>query len=211
MTPDTDTAWCAWAEREAARFSRFSLSSLSGATGPAGSQAARSSRISLFSPGGGESGRIRENQIAILPHASDACENDLQRSRENRENSPQLHTCAGAARVNGNFSGTGDTSIPPDPPSGRRSTPADLLWTSLANKEDIYAIAYRLGLAPGDSTEAWRLSAIRVAKSEAFMRAKPSDESLRRADWERWRHLQESPRKMFDLLRKLIYGVRIWD
>jgi hypothetical protein len=49
-----------------------------------------------------------------------------------------------------------------------------------------------------------------VAKSEAFMRAKPSCMPLRRADWQRWRRMQESPRKMLDLLRKLIYGVRIW-
>ena len=210
MTRSVNTAWRAWAEHEAARFSRFSLSSLGGATGPAGSQAARSSRISLSSPGEGDSGRIRENQIAILPHASDACENDLQRSRENRENSPQLHTCAGAARVNGKFSGTGDTSIPPESPSVDTVARAELLWTSFANKEDIYAIAYRFGLPPSHSVDAWRLAALRVAKSEAFMRAKPSHVPLRDADWERWRRLQESPRKMLDLLRKLIYGVRIW-
>jgi hypothetical protein len=42
------------------------------------------------------------------------------------------------------------------------------------------------------------------------MRAKPSCMPLRHADWQRWRSMQESPRKMLDLLRKLIYGVRIW-
>ena len=189
MTRSANTARRASAEHQAARFSPFSLSSR----------------------GAGDSGRIRENQIAILPHASDASQSDLQRSRENRENSPQPYACAGAARVNRKLSGTGDISIPPESPSGRRPTSAELLWTSLANKEDIYAVAYRLGLAPGDSTEAWRLAALRVAKSEAFMQAKPSHVPLRHADWERWRHLEESPRKMLDLLRKLIYGVRIWD
>ena len=177
-------------------------------TGP---DAAGFSRFSLSSRGAGDSGRMRENQIAILPHASDQSDSDLQRSRENRENSPQPHTCAGAARVNGKLDRTENTSIPPESPSGDRSTPSELIWTSLANKEDICAIAYRLGLAPGDSTDAWRLTALRVAKSEAFMQAKPSHVPLRGIDWERWRRLNESPRKMFDLLRKLIYGVRIWD
>lgn len=88
--------------------------------------------------------------------------------------------------------------------------PAERLWTSLANKEDVYAIAYRLALPPSDTVDAWRLAALRVAKSEAFMQTTPSHVPLRRADWQRWTELQESPRKMFDLLRKLIYGVRIW-
>lgn len=80
----------------------------------------------------------------------------------------------------------------------------------MTNKEDIYAIAYRLALPPGGPVDAWRLVALRVARSDAFMRTKPSCIPLRHADWQRWRSMQESPRKMLDLLRKLIYGVRIW-
>jgi hypothetical protein len=85
------------------------------------------------------------------------------------------------------------------------------LWTSLVSKEDIYAIADRLALPPDDPVDSWRLAVLRIAKSDAFMHAKPEDVSLRREDWDRWRSLRESPRKMLDLLRKLIYGVRIWD
>jgi hypothetical protein len=79
------------------------------------------------------------------------------------------------------------------------------------NKEDIYAIAYRLALPPSDAVDAWRLATLRIAKSDAFMHAKPSDISLPREDWDRWRLLEASPRKLLALLRKLIYGVRIWD
>lgn len=189
MTRGANTDWRAWAESQAAGFSRFSL----------------------FSLGAGESGRMRENQNAILPHVRPGDFTHLRASREKRENSSQLHTCAGAARGNRELHRAEDTSVSPEPPWGDALALAERLWTSLVNKEDVYAIAYRLALPPSDPVDAWRLAALRVAKSEAFMQIKPSHVPLRRADWQRWTKLQESPRKMFDLLRKLIYGVRIWD
>ena len=79
------------------------------------------------------------------------------------------------------------------------------------SREDIHAIAYRLALSPEASTDSWRLAALRVARTEAFWDARPSDVPPTREDWQRWRRLKESPRKMLDLLRKLIYGVRLWD
>jgi len=82
---------------------------------------------------------------------------------------------------------------------------------ALANKEDIYAIAYRLDLPPTDTVNAWRLAVLRIARSEAFMDAAPQGISLGRDEWQRWKALEASPRKMLGLLRKLIYGVRIWD
>ena len=81
----------------------------------------------------------------------------------------------------------------------------------MVNKEDIYAIAYRLGLPPADTVDAWRLAALRIGKSEDFMRAKPSEVPLGRDEWNRWKAIEASPRKLLGLLRKLIYGVRIWD
>lgn len=82
---------------------------------------------------------------------------------------------------------------------------------SLTGKENIHAIAHRLGLPPEGSVDDWRRAVIRVAKSEAFIFVTPSYMHIRREDWQRWRELEESPRKMLDLLRKLVYGVRIWD
>lgn len=85
------------------------------------------------------------------------------------------------------------------------------LWTALVNKEDIYAITYRLGLSPHASVDSWRLTVLHIACSEAFIKAVPQDVPLHRDDWERWKALDASPRKLLGLLRKLIYGVRIWD
>jgi len=82
---------------------------------------------------------------------------------------------------------------------------------ALVNKEDIYAIAYRLCLPPSDTVDAWRLAALRVARSDGFIQAVPQDVPMTRGDWERWKALEASPRKLLGLLRKLIYGVRIWD
>ena len=79
------------------------------------------------------------------------------------------------------------------------------------NKEDIYAIAYRLALPPTDSVNGWRLAALRITRSEAFIQVAPQDVPLTRDDWERWKALDASPRKLLSLLRKLIYGVWIWD
>ena len=186
MTRQGANRWRAWADSEAVRFSLFSLSSRTE----------------------GESGRRRENQIAILPPATYSFDNNLQHVRENRENSSQLHTCAGAARGNSELYTAG---APPESPHSPQAAHSEALWTALVNKEDVYAIAYRLTLPPGDPVDAWRLTALRVAKSEAFMLAKPSHVPLRHADWQRWRSMRESPRKMLDLLRKLVYGVRIWD
>ena len=188
MTRVTDTDRRASVESGAAGFSRFSLSSR----------------------GEGESGRMRENRIAILPHASDCSDSDLQRSRENRENSLLLHTCAGAARGNSELDTAQDVPFSPESPPASNPSPPELLWTALTNKEDIYAMAYRLRLPPSDPVESWRLAVLRIAKSEAFLQTKPPEIRLRHEDWQRWRSLSESPRKMFDLLRKLIYGVRIW-
>jgi len=81
----------------------------------------------------------------------------------------------------------------------------------LMSRGDIHAIAYRLALSPEASTDSWRLAALRVAKTEAFWQARPSDVPLKREDWAQWRRLKESPRKMIDLLRKVVYGVRLWD
>ncbi len=47
-------------------------------------------------PSEGESGRIRENHSAILPHVTTTIANDLGTQREKRENSQQSYTCAGA-------------------------------------------------------------------------------------------------------------------
>ena len=182
MTRGANPDWCAWAESEAVGFSR----------------------ISLFSRGAGESGRMRENQNAILPQATDCSDSDLPQFRENRENSSQLYTCAGAAHGNTICSRAG---APPDSPH----PPSVALWAALVNKEDIYAIAYRLGLPPADTVDAWRLATLRVGKSEDFMRAKPSEVPLGRDEWNRWKAIEASPRKLLGLLRKLIYGVRIWD
>ena len=79
------------------------------------------------------------------------------------------------------------------------------------NKEDIHAMAHRLALPPAEPVDSWRLAVLRIARSEAFIEAAPQDVPLTRADWERWKALETSPRKSLSLLRKLIYGVRIWD
>ena len=81
----------------------------------------------------------------------------------------------------------------------------------MMSRGDIHAIAYRLALSPEASTDSWRLAVLRVAKTEAFWQARPSDVPLKREDWAQWRRLKESPRKMIDLLRKVVYGVRLWD
>ncbi len=174
------------------------------------SRVAGFSPSSLFSPPQGESGRMRENQNAILPHLNSLSDNTLHQVRENRENSLQPYTCAGATRGNRKLGTVQRIPFSPESPSAGHATPAELLWTSFMNREDIYAIAYRLGLPPSKPVDGWRLAALRIAKSEAFMQAKPSSVPLHHGDWQRWRTMQESPRKMLDLLRKLIYGVRIW-
>ena len=72
-------------------------------------------------------------------------------------------------------------------------------------------MAYRLALPSEEPVDAWRKAILNIARSEAFIRATPQDVPLTRDDWERWRALEASPRKLLGLLRKLIYGVRIWD
>ena len=182
MTHNAETEWCARADSEAVRFSLFSLSSL----------------------GAGESGRMRENQNAILPLVCPSEKDRLQRGRENRENDSPSYTCAGAARVNRKLSRASVPPYSPDPPS-------HTLWAALINREDIYAIACRLGLPPADPVDAWRLAILRIARSEDFMDYMPPDVPVRVEDWVRWWSIEASPRKLLGLLRKLIYGVRIWD
>lgn len=172
------------------------------------SLAAESSRFSLSSRRAGRIGRIREDRNAILPVPTRCDYRHLRLTRENREDSSQLYTCAGATHGNTICSTAG---APPESPDSPSASQTEALWTAFVNKEDIYAIAYRLALPPSDAVDAWRLATLRIAKSDAFMHAKPSDISLPREDWDRWRLLEASPRKLLALLRKLIYGVRIWD
>jgi len=168
------------------------------------SEALESSRFSLSSQRAGRIGRIREDRRPILPDVNLSDESQLQQSREDREDSLQLYTCAGAAHGNRIYSTAGAPPESPYPPSAA-------LWAALVNKEDIYAIAYRLGLSSTDTVGAWRLAALRVARSDGFIQAVPQDVPMTRRDWERWKALEASPRKLLGLLRKLIYGVRIWD
>ena len=92
-----------------------------------------------------------------------------------------------------------------------RQVGAAALWAALVNREDIFAIADRLALSPDEPVDAWRLVILRIARSDAFMQTAPQDVPMTRDDWERWKALEASPRKLLSLLRKLIYGVRIWD
>lgn len=156
----------------------------------------------------GRIGRIRENGNAILPNATSFDFNVLQQGRENREDFPQLHTCAGAAHTPGKQR---IAEIPPNSPDPPADGATASLWTAFLNKEDIFAMAYRLALPPEEPVDAWRLAVLNIARSEAFIRAVPQDVPLTLDDWERWKALDASPRKLLSLLRKLIYGVRIWD
>ena len=97
------------------------------------------------------------------------------------------------------------------PKTPKTPSPEQALWAGLINRENIRAIARRLNLPAGDASASYRLTVLGIARSEQFFEARPEDTSLRQQDWRNWRDLQESPRKMLDLLRKLIYGVRIWD
>ena len=97
------------------------------------------------------------------------------------------------------------------PESPKTPCPEHALWVAFIEKQNVRAIARRLALPAAGTAGFWRLTVLRIAESEQFFQAKPSDIPLRRQDWERWRHLEESPRKMLDLLRKLIYGVKMWD
>ena len=96
--------------------------------------------------------------------------------------------------------------IPPRPDLSAEQA----LWAALIDREDIYAIANRLGLEPSGSPESWRIAALRIAKAEAFWSAKPVTAPLQRSEWEKWRQLKESPRAMFSLLRRIVGGTRIW-
>lgn len=78
-------------------------------------------------------------------------------------------------------------------------------------KEDVFAMAYRLALPPEEPVDVWRTAILNIARSEGFIRATPQDVPFARDDWERWKALEASLRKLLGLLRKLIYGVRIWD
>lgn len=100
---------------------------------------------------------------------------------------------------------------PPESPDSPSATLAQTLWTSLVNREDIRAIAERLALPPGKPVDSWRLAVLRIARSDDFMDFRPAEVPLRMEHWARWRSLQASPRKALGLLRKLIYGVKIWD
>lgn len=188
--------------------SRFSLSSPVVRCAQPESRRAQSSRFSPFSLGAGGSGRIRENRNAILPNASHVHTSDLQQARENREDNPQLYTCAGATRGDRKYSIGKTLPFPPDSPAALQ---AAVVWDAFEKKQDIYAIAYRLALPASDTVDKWRLAVLRIARSEGFVQAVPRDMRLGRDDWERWKALEASPRKLLSLLRKLLYGVRIWD
>lgn len=132
---------------------------------------------------------------------------DLQRKCESGDSEILLHTCTGATHGE-RYRGGGEeireiVEI--------RTAAIQAVWTALAKREDIYAIAYRLGLSPNDAIDTWRLAALRIARSEAFIKAIPQDVPITRDDWQRWKALDASPRKMLGLLRKLVSGVRIWD
>lgn len=170
--------------------------------------ARESSVFSRFSLGAGGSGRIRENRNAILPNASHSHTSDLQQARENREDNSQLYTCAGATHGDRKYSIGRALPFSPDSPSEHQTA---VVWDAFEKKQDIYALAYRLDLLPSDPVDRWRLAVLRIARSEGFIQAVPRDMRLGRDDWERWKALEASPRKLLSLLRKLIYGVRIWD
>ena len=155
----------------------------------------------------GESGSFRENQNAILPGPTHCSKNNLCKSRENRENSSLSCTYVGAMCAQETKVGWGKET----PKYSKTPSPEQALWEALIDRENIHAIARRLGLPAGDASGSYRLAVLRIARSERFFEARPVDTSLRQQDWQRWRGLEESPRKMLDLLRKLIYGVRIWD
>ena len=155
----------------------------------------------------GESGSIRENKNAILPGLSHGIKNNLCKSRENRESFSPSYTYVGAMCAHDTkVHRAGETPKYPKTPSLEQA-----LWAALIEREDIRAIARRLGLPADGVSGSYRLTVLRIARSERFFEARPPDTSLRQEDWQRWCSLQESPRKMLDLLRKLIYGVRIWD
>jgi hypothetical protein len=98
----------------------------------------------------------------------------------------------------------GDLNLQSDP------TPESVLWDALLDRQNIYAIAYRLYLGPKGSVETWRQFVVWLASTELFWQARPRRSRLKRPEWERWRELNVSSRKRLDLLRKLIYGVNIW-
>ncbi|MFB3893612.1 MAG: hypothetical protein ACE15C_16485 [Phycisphaerae bacterium] len=60
------------------------------------------------------------------------------------------------------------------------------------NKEDVFAMAYRLALPPDEPVDVWRTAILNIARSEGFIRATPQDVPLTRDDWERWKTLEAS-------------------
>ena len=171
-------------------------------------ESSRFSRFSRFSLGAGGSGRIRENQNAILPDIKPCHARRLQQPRENRENNSQLYACAGATHGDRKYSIGNALPFSPDSPPERQ---AAIVWDAFERKQDIYDLACRLGLPPSDTVDRWRLAVLRITRSEVFIQAVPRDVRLGRDEWEQWKALEASPRKLLGLLRKLIYGVRIWD
>ena len=91
------------------------------------------------------------------------------------------------------------------------TTPERALWDALLHRENIYGIAHRLCLGPEGSVETWRRFVVWLASTELFWQAKPRSIRLKRCDWERWRDVSATSRKRLDLLRKLLYGVDIWE
>lgn len=154
-----------------------------------------------------ESDGISESEF---PRCNPSAQRGLRRQTESPESNLQSYACA-HTRVGGSRDWVRESPQIPETPLPLDPTPAAALWTALRNRENVYAVADRLGLSPEAGADSWRLDALRVAKTEAFWDARPSDVPLTREDWQRWRRLKESPRKMLDLLRKLIYGVRLWD
>ena len=154
-----------------------------------------------------ESGGISKNRDSALNPSAQA---NLQCEAESPESDLQLYTCAGA-RAGRSIDPLQEIPQIPQIPLPFDPAPTAALWTALRNRENVYAVADRLGLSPEAGADSWRLAALRVARTEAFWDARPPDVPLTREDWQRWRRLKESPRKMLDLLRKLIYGVRLWD
>ncbi len=158
-------------------------------------------------------GSFRENKNGKLPRVTDCHKKKLCNSRENREFFSLLHACKTKNDYTCDVIKGGVEKTPKTPETPSTVSPAleHTLWTALIAKRNIYDIARCLKLSADCSPQSWRLAVLGLAKSDQFFEAKPSEILLRRQDWERWRSLKESPRKMLDLLRKIIYGVKIWD
>lgn len=85
-----------------------------------------------------------------------------------------------------------------------------LLWDALLDGLNIYDIAERLCLPTNASVDDWRTDVLYAATDEGFWEARPAEITIDREEWEAWCHVEASPRKRLDLLRKLVGGTRLW-